>query len=193
MLVSHATGVPVILSTILLSTWYLSSSEIFKHMDKMVIFFCNLWSCMVSQYIDNYFITPTDFGIAPDCHLLNYEINHSRLNESQNYTDHLVLCKTRWTSNRSSQHKQSVVFYFNSKNVASTKYGKTAVKPFLTFTSYKLAKMGVNLGCVNIISGCECTQKEKQLEKVALDGNVECCAPPPRWCDLELWPFDPKT
>ena len=25
-----------------------------------------------------------------------------------------------------------------------------------------------------------------QLEKVALDGSVECCAPPPRWCDLEL-------
>jgi len=24
------------------------------------------------------------------------------------------------------------------------------------------------------------------LEKVALDGSVECCAPPPRWCDLEL-------
>ena len=23
-------------------------------------------------------------------------------------------------------------------------------------------------------------------EKVALDGSVECCAPPPRWCDLEL-------
>jgi len=28
-----------------------------------------------------------------------------------------------------------------------------------------------------------------KLEKVALDGSVECCAPPPRWCDLELWPF----
>ena len=25
-----------------------------------------------------------------------------------------------------------------------------------------------------------------RLEKVALDGSVECCAPPPRWCDLEL-------
>ena len=25
-----------------------------------------------------------------------------------------------------------------------------------------------------------------KLEKVALDGSVECCAPPPRWCDLEL-------
>ena len=34
-----------------------------------------------------------------------------------------------------------------------------------------------------------------QLEKVALDGSVECCAldgsveccaPPPQWCDLEL-------
>jgi len=24
------------------------------------------------------------------------------------------------------------------------------------------------------------------LEKVALDGSVECYAPPPRWCDLEL-------
>jgi len=32
-----------------------------------------------------------------------------------------------------------------------------------------------------------------ELEKVALDGSIECCAPPPRWCDLELWPFDPKT
>jgi len=32
-----------------------------------------------------------------------------------------------------------------------------------------------------------------KLEKVALDGSVECCAPPQRWCDLELWPFDPKT
>jgi len=32
-----------------------------------------------------------------------------------------------------------------------------------------------------------------KLEKVALDGSVECCEPPPRWCDLELWPFDPKT
>jgi len=31
-----------------------------------------------------------------------------------------------------------------------------------------------------------------QLEKVALDSSVECCAPPPRWRDLELWPFDPK-
>ena len=27
---------------------------------------------------------------------------------------------------------------------------------------------------------------QKELEKVALDGSVECCAPPPRWCDLEL-------
>jgi len=25
-----------------------------------------------------------------------------------------------------------------------------------------------------------------ELEKVALDGSVECCATPPRWCDLEL-------
>ena len=25
-----------------------------------------------------------------------------------------------------------------------------------------------------------------KLEKFALDGSVECCAPPPRWCDLEL-------
>jgi len=25
-----------------------------------------------------------------------------------------------------------------------------------------------------------------KLEKVALDGSVECCVPPPRWCDLEL-------
>ena len=25
-----------------------------------------------------------------------------------------------------------------------------------------------------------------KLEKVALDGYVECCAPPPQWCDLEL-------
>ena len=25
-----------------------------------------------------------------------------------------------------------------------------------------------------------------RLEKVALAGSVECCAPPPRWCDLEL-------
>jgi len=25
------------------------------------------------------------------------------------------------------------------------------------------------------------------------DATVECFAPPPRWCDLELWPFDPKT
>ena len=25
-----------------------------------------------------------------------------------------------------------------------------------------------------------------RLEKVALDGSVECCAPPPRWRDLEL-------
>ena len=32
----------------------------------------------------------------------------------------------------------------------------------------------------------------KILEKVALDGSVECCAPLPRWCDLELRPFDPK-
>jgi len=32
-----------------------------------------------------------------------------------------------------------------------------------------------------------------KLEKVALNGSVECCAPPPQWCDLELWPFDPKT
>jgi len=32
-----------------------------------------------------------------------------------------------------------------------------------------------------------------KLEKVALNGSVECCAPPPRWCDLELWPVDPKT
>ena len=31
-----------------------------------------------------------------------------------------------------------------------------------------------------------------KLEKVALDGSVECCVPPPRWRDLELWPFDPK-
>jgi len=37
-----------------------------------------------------------------------------------------------------------------------------------------------------------CYSKTK-LEKVALDGSVECCAPPPRWCDLVLWPFDPKT
>jgi len=35
------------------------------------------------------------------------------------------------------------------------------------------------------------TQQSK-LEKVALDGSVECCAPPPRWRDLELWPFDQK-
>ena len=35
--------------------------------------------------------------------------------------------------------------------------------------------------------------KHLQLEKVALDCSVECCAPPPRWCDLELWPFDPKN
>jgi len=34
---------------------------------------------------------------------------------------------------------------------------------------------------------------KQQLEKVALDGSVECCAPPPRWCDLDRWPFDPKT
>jgi len=27
---------------------------------------------------------------------------------------------------------------------------------------------------------------EVQLEKVALDGSVECCAPPPRWWDLDL-------
>ena len=32
-----------------------------------------------------------------------------------------------------------------------------------------------------------------EQEKVALDGSVECCTPPPRWCDLELSPFDPKT
>ena len=32
---------------------------------------------------------------------------------------------------------------------------------------------------------CAARRKEK-LEKVALDGSVECCAPPPRWCDLEL-------
>jgi len=25
-----------------------------------------------------------------------------------------------------------------------------------------------------------------KLEKVALDDSVECCAPPPRWRDLEL-------
>ena len=25
-----------------------------------------------------------------------------------------------------------------------------------------------------------------KLEKVALDGSVECCVPPPRWCDLDL-------
>ena len=31
-----------------------------------------------------------------------------------------------------------------------------------------------------------------KLEKVALDGSVKCCAPPPGWRDLELWPFDPK-
>jgi len=28
--------------------------------------------------------------------------------------------------------------------------------------------------------------RNRKLEKVALDGSVECCAPPPRWCDLEL-------
>jgi len=28
--------------------------------------------------------------------------------------------------------------------------------------------------------------RHSELEKVALDGSVECCAPPPRWCDLEL-------
>ena len=26
-----------------------------------------------------------------------------------------------------------------------------------------------------------------KLEKVALDGSVECCAPPPRWRDLDRW------
>ena len=31
-----------------------------------------------------------------------------------------------------------------------------------------------------------CKVKHLQLEKVALDGSVECCSPPPRWCDLEL-------
>jgi len=31
-----------------------------------------------------------------------------------------------------------------------------------------------------------------KTRKVAFDGSVECHAPPPRWCDLELWPFDPK-
>ena len=25
-----------------------------------------------------------------------------------------------------------------------------------------------------------------KLEKVALDGSVECCAPPPRWCALNF-------
>jgi len=29
-------------------------------------------------------------------------------------------------------------------------------------------------------------RNKERLEKVALDGSVECCAPPPRWCDLEL-------
>jgi len=31
-----------------------------------------------------------------------------------------------------------------------------------------------------------CKATRVRLEKVALDGSVECCAPPPRWCDLEL-------
>jgi len=29
-------------------------------------------------------------------------------------------------------------------------------------------------------------QRKEQLEKVALDGSVECYATPLRWCDLEL-------
>ena len=29
-------------------------------------------------------------------------------------------------------------------------------------------------------------QNKLKLEKVALDGSVECCAPPPRWCDLDF-------
>ena len=29
-------------------------------------------------------------------------------------------------------------------------------------------------------------EKNKKLEKVALDGSVECYAPPPGWRDLEL-------
>jgi len=36
---------------------------------------------------------------------------------------------------------------------------------------------------VNLVSN---DKKHPQLEKVALDGSVECCAPPPRWCNLEL-------
>jgi len=32
----------------------------------------------------------------------------------------------------------------------------------------------------------------QKLQKVALVGSFECCAPPPRWRDLELWPFDQK-
>jgi len=34
--------------------------------------------------------------------------------------------------------------------------------------------------------GCSSRLSYSKLEKVALDGSVECCAPPPRWCDLEL-------
>jgi len=36
-------------------------------------------------------------------------------------------------------------------------------------------------------------QQYFKLEKVALDGSIECCAPPPRWCDLELLTFWPQN
>jgi len=47
------------------------------------------------------------------------------------------------------------------------------------------------LSCCKFLVVYVCQKLE--LEKVALDGSVECYAPPPRRCDLELWPFDPKT
>jgi len=46
----------------------------------------------------------------------------------------------------------------------------------------KLYRLIARTSCVIDKTG----QTDTKLEKVALDGSVECCAPPPRWCDLEV-------
>jgi len=62
-------------------------------------------------------------------------------------------------------------------------YSQHPKKPTKMLGSHKMQK---KQKCTQIKpQWYNCNTKFK-LEKVALDGSVECCAPPPRWCDLDL-------
>ena len=86
-------------------------------------------------------------------------------------------------------------FCLNWWNSEQSRHGTAPVTSPLTKVLYGATQLSFNFTATcELFHSCVALYQIPVMwtRKSCTDGSVECCAPAPRWCDLELWPFDPK-